>query len=143
MDWKAVAEQVVAVLLPVAPVLTLAANEALKALGKQFGEVSAKAALEKGKALWARIKARFAKDKEVTQTMALFADNPEAFETALARVLEKRLAQDEDFGREIGSMLAEAVADKEVATFLVHVHGRARVNQIINMGEAKAREMRF
>ena len=143
MDWKAVAEQVVAVLVPVAPVLMLAASEAAKALGKKFGEAGASAALDKGKALWNKIKSRFEKDDEVAQTMALFAGNPEAFETALTKVLEARLKDDPDFAGELQSLLAEAVADEGTTTFLTQVYGRAKVGKIINVSRIEAKDVRF
>jgi hypothetical protein len=143
MDWRIVAEQVVAVLAPVAPVLALAANEAVKALGKKFGETGAGAALEKGKALWNKIKARFAQDDEMSRTMALFADNPAAFETALASVLAARLKDDPGFASELQTLLAEAVADEATATFLTRVYGQARVGKIINVGKIDARDVHF
>jgi hypothetical protein len=143
MDWQALAQQVVAVLVPIAPALTLAATEAWKALSKQFGEAGAKAALAKGKALWDRLKSRFGKDKEVTQTMDLFANNPQAFETALSKVLAQRLAQDEAFGRQLAGLLREAVSDGEVATFLTQVYGQARVSKIVNVGQIDADEVHF
>lgn len=143
MDWKAVAEQVVTVLVPVAPVLTLAANEAVKALAKKFGEAGASTALEKGKALWGKIKARFEKDGEMSQTMALFASNPEAFEAALAKVLKVRLEDDPDFAGELQALLAEAIADEETATFLTQVYGQAKVGKIINVVKVEAQDVRF
>ncbi len=143
MDWKTVAEQAVAVLVPVAPVLALAANEAVKALGKKFGEAGAGTALEKGKALWYKIKARFAKDDEMSRTMALFADNPEAFETALSSILAARLKDDLGFATELQTLLAEAVADEETATFLTRVYGHARVGRVINVGKIDAQDVRF
>jgi hypothetical protein len=143
MDWQVIAQQVVAVLAPVAPVLALAATEAVKALGKKFGEAGAEVALKKGQALWDKIKARFAKDKEVTQTMELFAGNPAAFEAALAKVLEARLKQDAEFGRELQAALSDAVADAQVATFLTQVYGQARAGKIINVDRVEAKEVRF
>jgi hypothetical protein len=143
MDWRAIAEQIVAVLVPLAPTLTLAANEAIKALAKKFGEAGAGAALEKGKALWGKLKARFEKDDEVTRTMSLFAGNPQAFETALAKVLEARLKEDPDFGSEMRTLLAEAVADEGTATFLTQVYGQAKVGKIINVGQIEAKDVRL
>ena len=143
MDWGAVAGQVVSVLAPVAPVLTLAANEAVKALAKKFGEAGASAALEKGKALWGKIKARFEKDDEVAQTMALFAGNPQTFETALAKVLEARLKDDPDFADELRALLDEAVADEGTVTFLTQVYGQAKVGKIINVGKVEAQDVHF
>ncbi len=79
-------------------------------LGGSCGDAAAHGLVKTAKTIWKRIGSRFDRDDE-KNAVGLFEKNPAAMEQMLVKLLEKRLADDADFRRDIQRLVAEPVAD--------------------------------
>lgn len=111
MDWIPVATVAVSMLSPYI-------QEAGKAAAKKIGE----ALPEKITAMRQAIQGRFESDQDQKglQTLNLFDDDPETFESALIKLVAKKAAEDSSFGKQLQKLLSEA---QEPASGSVQVSG--------------------
>lgn len=72
---------------------------------EKFIDLAGKGAYEKAKNLLATLKARWAGDKEATDQLAYFEQNPERYQPIIEDILEKRLAQDKALAVELKQLI--------------------------------------
>ena len=94
MDPKQLAATVVSLLLP----------WAVKS-GKEIIDAAGEVAYTKTKALVDKLKARWSGNEKATTTLEYFEEDPETFEGALTKTIERELEQDEAFAHEVKGMV--------------------------------------
>ena len=121
------------------PYVTMGAQEFVKEAGKD--------AFEKAKTLFGVLKARWAQDKEATDTLTHFEEKPERHRPILEDILQEKLAQDKELATEVATLLDEMGPSLEVVQRMEEGRrvtgleaeemsgGRARVDQEIGKGE--------
>ena len=72
---------------------------------EKFIQIAGKAAYEKAKNILATLKTRWAGDKEATNQLAYFEQNPERYQPIIEDILEKRLAQDKTLATELKQLI--------------------------------------
>lgn len=99
-DMNQLTAQIVAALTPAAPFLAQAAESAASKIGAD--------AWEQAKKLFAQVRERFSHDKndKAGQTLALFLDDPETFESALSKFLLAALQAHPEWARQVSETLA-------------------------------------
>jgi hypothetical protein len=114
---------------------------------QEFAKSAGKSAYEKAKCLLATLKARWAADKEATETLARFEEKPQRYQPVLEDILQEKLSQDEELAAELATLLNEMGPTLEVIQQMEEGRrvtgletdqmsgGRARVRQDIQKGE--------
>jgi hypothetical protein len=115
MNWTPVATAAVSLLIPYL-------QEAGKAAAKKVGE----ALPEKIGAIRQAIQSRFERDKDQKglQTLGLFCDDPQTFESALIKLVAEKAAADPSFGEQLQKLVSEV---QETAPGSIQVSGDGAV----------------
>lgn len=112
-----------------------------------FAKSAGMAAYQKATNLFGTLKARWAGDKEATETLARFQEKPERYQPVLEDILKEKLAQDRELAAQLASLLDEMGPSLEVIQKMDEgrrvtglevgemSRGRARVSQEIERGE--------
>src|SRR5436305_1877666 len=79
-----------------------------------FAKSAGMAAYQKTTALFGTLKARWAGDKEATETLARFEEKPERYHPVLEDILKEKLAQDKELAAELATLLDEMGPSLEV-----------------------------
>lgn len=107
--WNEVVGGVMALLIPAAPFLMQAAESAASQIGED--------AWEKAKNLYDKLHERFSKDdnQAAAQTLDLFVNDPNTFESALSKLLLKTLEQHPEWAKEVRDLLTDPSTQEIIA----------------------------
>lgn len=119
----------------------------VKQSAEEFARFAGQAAYEKTKSLLESLKARWADDKEASETLERFQEKPERYQPVLNDILEEKLSKDQALASDIGRQLKEMgpvleiiqkIKEGENITGLEAGQvsgGKARVSQEIEKGK--------
>lgn len=130
IDWSQIAQSAVAILVPLTPYLQKGVEEIAKQIGKDTWE--------KGKAIYNSIRNRFKEEEDQADlnTLELFLQRPEIYEEALSRLLQQKAQKDPQFGKELHSLVQQAINTRSVVSYLNNFYGDVeKVIQIQSVGQ--------
>ena len=81
---------------------------------EEFAKSAGKDAYEKAKSLLGILKARWAGDKEATETLTRFEEKPERYQPVFEDILMEKLVQDEELAEELANQLNRMGPELEV-----------------------------
>lgn len=122
-------ELITGVLALVAPYLAKGAEA--------FAVEAGKAALEKAKALLAKVRDHWEGDKQATQTLQRFERDPKANRAEFEETLQTSISKDEQFANDLKDMLNAALAITQVADFVEKQTGIRTKKITISKGPLK------
>src|SRR5919202_4680203 len=82
--------------------------------GHAFAKSAGMAAYQKATELYGTLKARWAGDKEATETLARFEEKPERYKPVLEDILKEKLAQDSELATKLATLLDEMGPSLEI-----------------------------
>ena len=123
MSVTMIAQDAVNLLVVVGPYIAIATTEAVKALGKKFGEGAATTLVEKGKTLWSKLTQKIEKEgtEKEKAKMMLFPDAPKEMQTMMKELIEKYVVEDAAFAKEVAKIIAEARNDKATSSVFMDI----------------------
>ena len=134
--------QIVGLLALAAPFLSSIPTGAAEHLGAE--------GVELGRRLFARLRQRISGNAEAEQTLALFANNPANFQSALAGVLAPLLQQHPEWAQELAALLAEPNSQRITARnksvvedIQMSMSGAGQGEQAIEADNSKVKNVRI
>jgi hypothetical protein len=107
-----------------------------EAAAKKAGET----AWEKVESLYQAMRGKFAADEDdyAEKTLQRLEEQPtsEVRQASLADILTEKAEADPTFARELAQLVQDTAQDQATAQFLTQVYDNARVDKIINIGQA-------
>ena len=141
-DIPTLTAQITALLALAAPFLSSIPTGAAEHIGAE--------GVELGKRLFARLRQRISGNAEAEQTLALFANNPANFQSALAGVLAPLLRQHPEWAQELADLLAEPNSQRIIARnssvvkdIRMSITGAARGEQTIEADNSKVKNVQM
>jgi hypothetical protein len=113
-----IAAAAVTVLSPYIPVLTGALQKGGEELAKWVAQKGGELAWNKAQEVWKKITGSLGNDPGVTGAAAVLAEDPsdEGFQTALAKLLTKRMENNPDLVKELEAVLGGAAGVQKIVT---------------------------
>jgi len=126
LDLSTLAQNVVALLIPLVPFIIKLGEGAAEEIGKD--------AWGKAKELYRSIKSRFEKDDDgqALKTLDLFLTEPDLYKAALAELIKRKVEKYPDFGQEVKRLLDQAGNNESLFHFVNNYYGN--IDQQINIG---------
>jgi len=141
-DIPTLTAQITGLLALAAPFLSAIPTGAAEHIGAE--------GVELGRRLFARLRQHFSGNAEAEQTLALFANNPANFQSALAGVLAPLLQQHPEWAQELADLLAEPNSQRIVARnrsvvedIRMSMSGLGRGEQTIEADDSKVKNVRM